>query len=88
MESLAPIKAKQKKKIKVSGFMKNKSSVEDVALQMLPTLKSAESTGFLIAEADIRKGEQAPAKEDKCEEQKEESGRSAFFIMLPHSALS
>jgi hypothetical protein len=79
MESNGPMKAKQKKKNKVSSFVKNKSSVEDVVLQMLPTLKSAESTGFPIAEEEIRKRELEPVK-DKCEKQKQENGRSAFFL--------
>jgi hypothetical protein len=77
MEGLGSVKGKQKKKMKVSFIVKNKSSMEEVVLQMLPKLEDTDSSGFLIAEEDIRKSEEAAAKEEKHEKQQLGNGRSA-----------
>ena len=78
MEGLGSVKGKQKKKMKVSSIVKNKSSMEEVVLHILPKLEDADFSGFLIAEEDIRKREEAAAKEDEHEKQQLVNGRSAF----------
>ena len=77
MEGLGSVKGKQKKKMKVSSIVKNKSSMEEVVLQILPKLEDTDSSGFLIAEEDIRKSEEAAAKEEKHKKQQLGNGRSA-----------
>ena len=79
MASLGPLKGRQKKKIKVSSIVKIKSLMEEVVLQILPKLEDADSSGFLIAEEDIKKSEEAAAKEAKQSKQEHGNGRSSLF---------
>ena len=76
MDSTGAVKGKLKKKIKRSSIVKSKSPLmEDVVLQILPTLADRESTGFLIAEEEIVKIEEAAAKAVKQSREHNEYGR-------------